>query len=58
MPPIGRAPFGGSMSRHSASIGNPFTADFSIADHGSIVSIVPVSATAREWLDANLVIEP
>jgi len=46
------------MSRHSASIGNPFTADFSIADHGSIVSIVPVSATAREWLDANLVIEP
>ena len=32
--------------------------DFLIADHGSIVSIQPASAAAREWLDANLVIEP
>ena len=32
--------------------------DFLIADHGSIVSILPVSAAAREWLDANLVAEP
>lgn len=32
--------------------------DFLIADHGSIVSIRPVSAAAREWLDANIVTEP
>ena len=32
--------------------------DFLIADHGSIVSILPVSAAAREWLNANLVSEP
>ncbi|MGD9617660.1 MAG: hypothetical protein AB7H90_21595 [Alphaproteobacteria bacterium] len=32
--------------------------DFLIADHGSIVSIRPVSAAAREWLDANIVAEP
>jgi hypothetical protein len=32
--------------------------DFLIADHGSIVSIWPVSMAAREWLDANLVAEP
>jgi hypothetical protein len=33
-------------------------ADFLIADHGSIVSILPVRAAAREWLDANVCIEP
>jgi hypothetical protein len=32
--------------------------DFVIADHGSIVSILPASAAAREWLDANVVTEP
>ena len=32
--------------------------DFLIVDHGSIVSILPVSAAACEWLDANLVSEP
>ena len=32
--------------------------DFLIADHGSIVSILPVSAAARDWLDANIVAEP
>ena len=32
--------------------------DFLIADHGSILSIRPVSAAAREWLNTNLVIEP
>jgi hypothetical protein len=32
--------------------------DFLIADHGSIVSILPVSAAAREWLDANIMSEP
>jgi len=29
-------------------MGNPFMTDFPIADHGSIVSIQPVSATACE----------
>ena len=32
--------------------------DFLIADHGSIVSIRPMSVPAREWLDANIVAEP
>jgi hypothetical protein len=32
--------------------------DFPIADHGSIVWIVPVSPAAHEWLDENATSEP
>ena len=32
--------------------------DFHIADHGSIVTIRPVSEAAREWLDENVDAEP
>ena len=33
-------------------------ADFQIADHGSIISIKPVSDAARTWIDDNVVSEP
>ena len=32
--------------------------DFQIADHGSIISIKPVSEPARLWIDENVVSEP
>lgn len=32
--------------------------DFQIADHGSIISIKPVSEAARQWVDENVVSEP
>jgi hypothetical protein len=32
--------------------------DFQIADHGSIISIKPVSEAARTWVDENVVSEP
>jgi hypothetical protein len=32
--------------------------DFQIADHGSIISIKPVSEAARQWVDENVVWEP
>jgi hypothetical protein len=32
--------------------------DFLIADHGSIVTIAPISDAAKEWLDENVVSEP
>ena len=32
--------------------------DFRIADHGSIISIKPVSEAARTWVDENVVSEP
>jgi hypothetical protein len=32
--------------------------DFQIADHGSIISIKPVSEAARMWVDENVVSEP
>ena len=32
--------------------------DFLIADHGSIVWIVPVSEAAHQWLDENAASEP
>jgi len=32
--------------------------DFLIADHGSIVTIAPVSAAARDWIDENVASEP
>jgi len=32
--------------------------DFQIADHGSIISIKPVSGAARSWVDENVVSEP
>lgn len=31
---------------------------FSIANHGSIISIKPVSEAARTWVDENVVSEP
>ena len=31
--------------------------DFLLADHGSIVWIVPVSPTAHQWLDENAISE-
>lgn len=39
-------------------IGNPTMSDFQIADHGSIISIKPVSEAARTWIDENVVSEP
>jgi hypothetical protein len=32
--------------------------DFLIADHGSIITIRPVSEGARRWLDDNVAAEP
>ena len=32
--------------------------DFQIADHGSIISVKPVSEAARTWIDENVVFEP
>lgn len=32
--------------------------DFTIADHGSVFLIRPVSEAARRWLDENIVAEP
>jgi hypothetical protein len=32
--------------------------DFRIADHGSIISIKPVSEAARTWVNENIVSEP
>jgi hypothetical protein len=32
--------------------------DFQIADHGSIISITPISEAARLWVDENVVSEP
>ena len=32
--------------------------DFQIADHGSIISIKPVSEAAKQWVDENVVSEP
>jgi hypothetical protein len=32
--------------------------DFLIADHGSIITIAPVSEAARQWLDENVASEP
>ena len=58
MPPIGRMPVGAIVSRPSASNRNSLMTDFLVVDHGSIVSIQPLSAAARELLDANIVTEP
>ncbi len=33
------------------------TTDVTYFDHGSIVRITPLTATAREWIDANLSFE-
>ena len=32
--------------------------DFQIAEHGSIISIKPVSDTARKWIEENVAFEP
>ena len=32
--------------------------DFLFADHGSIIAIVPLTAAAIQWIDANVVCEP
>ncbi len=32
--------------------------DFLIADHGSIISIVPITEAALKWIDENVVSEP
>ena len=32
--------------------------DFLIANHGSIITIRPVSEAAQQWLDENVVSEP
>ena len=36
----------------------PDMSDFQIADHGTIISIRPLSEGARHWLDENVVSEP
>jgi hypothetical protein len=37
---------------------SPTMSDFQIADHGSIISIKPVSEAVRTWVDENVVSEP
>ena len=32
--------------------------DFSISDHGTVISIRPLNDVARQWLDENVVSEP
>ena len=32
--------------------------DFQIADHGTIISIRPLSEAARQWVEENVVAEP
>jgi hypothetical protein len=32
--------------------------DFLIVDHGSIVSIMPITEAALKWIDENVVCEP
>jgi hypothetical protein len=32
--------------------------DFLIADHGSIILIMPITEAARKWIDENVVSEP
>lgn len=32
--------------------------DFLVADHGSIIAIVPLTTAASKWLDANVAAEP
>lgn len=32
--------------------------DFLIADHGSVIAIVPLTTAAIEWIDGNVVSEP
>ena len=32
--------------------------DFSISDHGTVISIRPLNDVARQWLDENVVAEP
>ena len=32
--------------------------DFSISDHGTVISIRPLNEAARRWLDENVVSEP
>lgn len=32
--------------------------DYEVADHGSIISITPLTDAAREWLDENALSEP
>ena len=32
--------------------------DFSISDHGTVISIRPLNELARQWLDENVVSEP
>ena len=32
--------------------------DFLFADHGSIISVVPLTTAAVKWIDANVVSEP
>ena len=32
--------------------------DFSISDHGTVISIRPLNDLARQWLDENVVSEP
>ena len=32
--------------------------DFQISDHGTVITIRPLSEAARQWLDENVVAEP
>ena len=32
--------------------------EFSISDHGTVISIRPLNDVARQWLDENVVSEP
>ncbi|MGA8755276.1 MAG: hypothetical protein WB611_02940 [Stellaceae bacterium] len=32
--------------------------DFLIADHGSVIAIVPLTRAAVQWIDENIVSEP
>ena len=36
----------------------PDLSDFSVSDHGTIISIRPLNQAAGQWLDENVVAEP
>jgi hypothetical protein len=47
-----------AVEAHPASMEIPDMSDFQIADHGTVISIRPLSEAARQWLDENVVAEP
>ena len=48
---VGRASAELKPSRHPASMEIPDLSDFSVSDHGTIISIRPLNQAAGQWLD-------